>query len=65
VAAGAAVLLPDDRCDGRRLGDLVDGLLDDPAALERMGAAARSLGHADAADRVAALVDEVLVRRGR
>jgi undecaprenyldiphospho-muramoylpentapeptide beta-N-acetylglucosaminyltransferase len=65
VTAGAAVLLPDDQCDGDRLGDLVDGLLDDPEALARMGAAARSVGHDDAADRVAALVEEVLATRAR
>jgi undecaprenyldiphospho-muramoylpentapeptide beta-N-acetylglucosaminyltransferase len=57
VNAGAAVLLPDAECDADRLAPLVDGLLDDPAALERMGSAARSLGHLDAAARVAEMVE--------
>jgi UDP-N-acetylglucosamine:LPS N-acetylglucosamine transferase len=56
VDAGAAVLLPDAECVGQRLGALVDQLLDDPGRLGRMAAAARPLGHADAAARVAEVV---------
>lgn len=65
VAAGGAVLLPDAECDGARLGQLVDGMLDDPASLVTMGLAARSVGHPDAATHVAQLVGEVLAARAR
>lgn len=57
VAAGAAVLIPDSECDGARLAAELSTLLDDPDRLRRMGAAARELGHPDAAERVAELVD--------
>jgi UDP-N-acetylglucosamine--N-acetylmuramyl-(pentapeptide) pyrophosphoryl-undecaprenol N-acetylglucosamine transferase len=56
VAAGAAVLVPDAECDADRLAVEIDKLLDDPDRLTAMGAAARSLGHPDAAARVAELV---------
>ncbi len=55
--AGAAVLLPDDGCTGARLGEVVDGLLDDGARLDAMEHAARALGRPDAAARVADLVE--------
>ncbi len=57
VAAGAAVLLPDDRCTPATLAATVDGLLDDPARLEAMGRAARALGRPDAAAAGAAVVE--------
>jgi undecaprenyldiphospho-muramoylpentapeptide beta-N-acetylglucosaminyltransferase len=57
VEAGAAVLLPDDRCDGAALDSLLDELLSNPSRLRAMGTAARSLGHPDAAARVAEVVD--------
>lgn len=53
LAAGAAVVLPDAECQGDRLAELADGLLDDPATLAAMGGAARGLGRADAAAAVA------------
>jgi UDP-N-acetylglucosamine--N-acetylmuramyl-(pentapeptide) pyrophosphoryl-undecaprenol N-acetylglucosamine transferase len=56
VAAGAAVLVPDAECDADRLAIEIDKLLGDPDRLTAMGAAARSLGHPDAAARVAELV---------
>lgn len=55
--AGAAVLIPDAECDGQRLSDELDALLSDPDRLAAMGAAARRLGHPDAAAKVAELVD--------
>lgn len=55
--ADAAVLLPDAQCDGIRLERVLDSVLSDPGRLEKMGAAARSLGRPDAARRVAALVE--------
>jgi UDP-N-acetylglucosamine--N-acetylmuramyl-(pentapeptide) pyrophosphoryl-undecaprenol N-acetylglucosamine transferase len=56
VAAGAAVLVPDAECDADRLEVEIEKLLGDPDRLTAMGAAARSLGHPDAAARVAELV---------
>jgi UDP-N-acetylglucosamine--N-acetylmuramyl-(pentapeptide) pyrophosphoryl-undecaprenol N-acetylglucosamine transferase len=56
VAAGAAVLIPDAECDGERLAAEIDDLLGDVDRLAAMGAAARRLGHPDAAVSVAELV---------
>jgi UDP-N-acetylglucosamine--N-acetylmuramyl-(pentapeptide) pyrophosphoryl-undecaprenol N-acetylglucosamine transferase len=55
--AGAAVLLPDDRCDAGSLGTALDGLLSEPALLESMGRAAAGLGRPDAAAAGARLVE--------
>jgi len=57
VRAGAAVLIPDAELDGDRLAAELQPLLDDPSKLERMGTAAHTLAHADAADAVAELVE--------
>ena len=57
VGMGAAVLVPDRECDGRRLALELDALLADPARLRSMRDAARKNGHPDAAARVAELVD--------
>jgi UDP-N-acetylglucosamine--N-acetylmuramyl-(pentapeptide) pyrophosphoryl-undecaprenol N-acetylglucosamine transferase len=57
VGMGAAVLIPDPDCDGRRLALELDALLADPARLRSMREAARENGHPDAAARVAELVD--------
>jgi UDP-N-acetylglucosamine--N-acetylmuramyl-(pentapeptide) pyrophosphoryl-undecaprenol N-acetylglucosamine transferase len=57
VTMGAAVLLPDRDCDGKRLALELDALLADPERLRAMRAAARENGHSDAAARVAELVD--------
>jgi UDP-N-acetylglucosamine--N-acetylmuramyl-(pentapeptide) pyrophosphoryl-undecaprenol N-acetylglucosamine transferase len=57
VAMGAAVLVPDHECDGRRLGLTLDALLSDPDRLRAMSQAARANGHPHAAARVAELVD--------
>ena len=59
VAVGGAVLLPDERCTGDELGRVAGSLLEDPAALAAMGKAAATLGRADAAERIADLVEEV------
>ena len=64
AAAGGAVVVDDAALDGDRLASILDGLLADPAHLEGMGAAARSLAAPDAAARVAALV-EAHARRPR
>ena len=57
VGLGAAVLVPDRDCDGRRLALELDALLADPDRLRAMREAARDNGHPDAAARVAELVD--------
>jgi len=57
VGLGAAVLVPDRDCDGRRLAHELDALLADPERLRAMRGAARENGHPDAAARVAELVD--------
>jgi UDP-N-acetylglucosamine--N-acetylmuramyl-(pentapeptide) pyrophosphoryl-undecaprenol N-acetylglucosamine transferase len=57
VAMGAAVHIPDDQCDGRRLALELDALLGDPERLRSMREAARTNAHPDAAARVAELVD--------
>jgi UDP-N-acetylglucosamine:LPS N-acetylglucosamine transferase len=57
VKMGAAVLVPDAECDGRRLSEELGALLEDPERLRAMRAAARAHGHRDAAARVAELVD--------
>ncbi|MEJ5254489.1 MAG: UDP-N-acetylglucosamine--N-acetylmuramyl-(pentapeptide) pyrophosphoryl-undecaprenol N-acetylglucosamine transferase [Acidimicrobiales bacterium] len=58
VAAGAAIVVPDDQLDAARLLQELEPLLDDPERLARMGRAARSLARPDAAERVADLVEE-------
>jgi UDP-N-acetylglucosamine--N-acetylmuramyl-(pentapeptide) pyrophosphoryl-undecaprenol N-acetylglucosamine transferase len=56
--AGAAVMLRDDELD--RLASTVAGLLADPDRLRRMGAAARTLGRLDAAERIADIADTLI-----
>jgi len=57
-AAGGAVVVPDGELDAERLVSEVADLLAVPGRLAEMAEAAASCGHRDAADRVAALVDE-------
>jgi UDP-N-acetylglucosamine--N-acetylmuramyl-(pentapeptide) pyrophosphoryl-undecaprenol N-acetylglucosamine transferase len=57
VAAGAAILVPDAECSAERLAAELTALLSDANRLAGMSAAARELGHSDAAARVAELVD--------
>jgi UDP-N-acetylglucosamine--N-acetylmuramyl-(pentapeptide) pyrophosphoryl-undecaprenol N-acetylglucosamine transferase len=64
VRAGAAILVPDAELDPERLVAELEPLLDDPARLAAMGAAARRLARPDAAARVADLV-ETHARRPR
>ncbi len=53
VDGGAAIVVPDAELEGARLASEVGSLLDDPARLDRMGAASRALSRPDAADRIA------------
>lgn len=57
VRAGAAVRVPDAELDGARLAAELDRLLAG-GRLDEMGAAARILGHPDASERIAALLEE-------
>jgi len=57
AAAGAAVVLPDADCTGERLEDLLDGLFEDGARLEEMGAAGRRLARPGGAARIAELLE--------
>jgi len=56
--AGAAVLLPNDECTADRLAEILDPLVGDADLRDAMAAAARSVGHPDAAERVARLLLE-------
>jgi UDP-N-acetylglucosamine--N-acetylmuramyl-(pentapeptide) pyrophosphoryl-undecaprenol N-acetylglucosamine transferase len=56
VDAGAAVMLKDEDCTGRRLAEVLNELLAEPAHLTQMAEAAAALGRPDAADAVASLV---------
>lgn len=56
--AGAAVLVPDGELSASRLVREVDGLLGDPGRLAAMAEAASRVGRRDAADAVAALVEQ-------
>jgi undecaprenyldiphospho-muramoylpentapeptide beta-N-acetylglucosaminyltransferase len=58
VAAGAAVLVPDAELDPDRLEALLGSLLADRGRLEEMARAAHTLARPDAADAVAALLEE-------
>jgi UDP-N-acetylglucosamine--N-acetylmuramyl-(pentapeptide) pyrophosphoryl-undecaprenol N-acetylglucosamine transferase len=69
--AGAAVLVPETELTPERLAREVERLATDRAALGAMAERAGALGHRDAADRIAALVEDVAAagaarrRRGR
>lgn len=58
AAVGGAVVVPDDELDTDRLVAEVDALLADPARLAEMSQRVRTLAAPDAAERVAALVEE-------
>ncbi|HTU55703.1 MAG TPA: glycosyltransferase, partial [Acetobacteraceae bacterium] len=55
--AGAAVVLDQEGLTAERVGEAVAGLLADPAQLAKMAAAASRFGRADAAERLADLVE--------
>ncbi|HYH51292.1 MAG TPA: undecaprenyldiphospho-muramoylpentapeptide beta-N-acetylglucosaminyltransferase [Acidimicrobiia bacterium] len=63
VAAGAAVLVPDAECTGARLAAELQPLLADPARLQAMAEAARTLARPGAADDLAALVEAAAARK--
>jgi UDP-N-acetylglucosamine--N-acetylmuramyl-(pentapeptide) pyrophosphoryl-undecaprenol N-acetylglucosamine transferase len=57
---GAAILVSDDECSGDRLAEIVDSMREDPESLSSMSVAALSVGHKDASDEVAALIESVI-----
>ncbi len=61
--AGAARMIADSDCTGETLAAAVSSCLEDSARLSAMSVAARSLGHLDAADRVAAIAEELANHR--
>jgi len=61
-AVGGAVMLPQSDLTADRLVDVLARLLEDTAALQAMGARARSLAVPDAAERLARLIREVARR---
>lgn len=64
VRAGAAIMLRDPELTGDRLmAELRDLLADGPARVRAMGDAARTIGRPDAADAVAAVVEDHAKRR--
>lgn len=63
VDAGAAIVVPDADCDASRLDTELGRLLADPARLDTMATAARTLGRLDAAARLADLVEEAARER--
>lgn len=63
VAAGGALLVSDAEFTPAYVGETVIPLLQDPAALAVMGAAARSQGRSDAADVMAAMIVDSLGRQ--
>jgi len=61
---GAAVLLPQGELSAEHLAETLTDLLNNPAGLATMGAAARAAGHPDAARRIVAECLELLPRTG-
>ncbi|HEX6538178.1 MAG TPA: UDP-N-acetylglucosamine--N-acetylmuramyl-(pentapeptide) pyrophosphoryl-undecaprenol N-acetylglucosamine transferase [Candidatus Dormibacteraeota bacterium] len=56
AAAGAAVLLEDERCTPETLQATIGGVVGDPESWRRMAEASRGMGKPDAADRVVRLI---------
>jgi UDP-N-acetylglucosamine:LPS N-acetylglucosamine transferase len=56
-------MIADSDCTGEALAAAIASYLEDGARLSAMSVAARSLGHPDAADRVAGLAEEFASRR--
>jgi len=61
--AGAAWVMPQSSVSAEKLSTLLAGILSDPNALAQRAAAARSLGHPDAAQRLADLAEQLADRR--
>jgi UDP-N-acetylglucosamine--N-acetylmuramyl-(pentapeptide) pyrophosphoryl-undecaprenol N-acetylglucosamine transferase len=61
-AAGAAVVIPDDECDGPRLTEVLGSIASDADRYARMVSAMRMLGKPEAADAVARILKEVVAK---
>jgi UDP-N-acetylglucosamine:LPS N-acetylglucosamine transferase len=59
VQAGAAWILPDQYCDGRRVVASVRAAREKPAQLAEMGRRALALARPDAADRIVDILEKV------
>jgi len=62
VKAGAAWSIPDQSCDGQRIGASVQAALEKPGVLRRMGDRAYTLARPDAAERIVDLLERVVGR---
>ena len=57
--AGAAIVIPDDACDGPRLAQILTSIAEDPERYAQMVAAIKVLGRPSAAEAVAVILKEV------
>lgn len=65
ASVGAAIVVPDEDCDGPRLGATLDALLSQPEHLASLAESARAAGRPQAALDVAHLAEQAAVSRGR
>ncbi|MCX7890437.1 MAG: UDP-N-acetylglucosamine--N-acetylmuramyl-(pentapeptide) pyrophosphoryl-undecaprenol N-acetylglucosamine transferase [Rhodobacteraceae bacterium] len=63
VEAGAAILIPESRLDAGTLSAHIAAVLEDPAAAQRMAAAALACAVPDATERLAAMVEALAEKR--
>ena len=63
VAAGAALLLADQECDGERLQAAVESVLGNPERWREMAAQSRALGRPEATEKVVAMIRRLAVAR--
>ena len=62
-AEGGAILAPQSELTGSRLGDMLEAAMREPDRLAQMAASAKTVGHADAARRLADLAESI-ARKG-
>jgi UDP-N-acetylglucosamine--N-acetylmuramyl-(pentapeptide) pyrophosphoryl-undecaprenol N-acetylglucosamine transferase len=65
VAAGAALLLPDQECDGERLRAAIERVLGNPERWREMAAQSRALGRPEATQKVVAMIRRLALARHR
>jgi UDP-N-acetylglucosamine--N-acetylmuramyl-(pentapeptide) pyrophosphoryl-undecaprenol N-acetylglucosamine transferase len=63
--AGAAVVVEESKLESAYLVDTITALIDDKSRLQRMSAAAKSLAHPNAVEKIAAIVEELIDSRIR
>ena len=64
-AEGGATLVPQSELTGERLAGLLSAAIEEPERLGRMAASARSVGHADAATKLADLAEATAAKKER